>query len=124
MDPTDSSQFTTMAWHRLRLSIAPRFHLGSGAPALIVLNALVKSVKTGADPERPAIRRALRVPGEPAHALRRAPGEPLALEILFFGATDTEVEAWVQGFAAYLAENPKAHFDWAGPPTVHRHSGS
>lgn len=126
MDAQYLSNLETLAWHRLRLTIAPRFHLGRETPALIVLNALAKSVKTGddPDPEQPAIRRALRVPGVPVHRLRRRPGEPLDLEILFFGAEDAEVHAWVEAFSGYLAEHPKARFDLAGVPALCRHAGA
>lgn len=126
MDAKPLSELERLAWHRLRLKIAPRFHLGQKTPALIVLNALAKSVKTGADsdPERPAIRRALHVPGESAHRLRRKPGEPLDLELLFFGAADGDVRAWAEAFSRYLAEHPKARFDLADPPVVYRHTGA
>jgi CRISPR-associated protein Cas1 len=126
VDAQSISDLERLAWHRLRLAVAPRFHLGRKTPALIVLNALAKSVKTGRDPdpERPAIRRALRVPGEPAHRLRRRPGEALALEVLFFGAADAEVQAWADAFSRYLAEHPKAHFDLAAPPMTYRHTGA
>jgi CRISPR-associated protein Cas1 len=126
MDAQFLSDLERLAWHRLRLTVAPHFHLGQKTPALIVLNALAKSVKTGPDPnpERPAIRRALHVPGEPAHRLRRQPGEALTLDILFFGATDADVQAWADAFARYLAEYPKAHFDLAAPPASYRHTGA
>jgi CRISPR-associated endonuclease Cas1 len=120
------SDLERLAWHRLRLTVAPHFHLGQKTPALIVLNALAKSVKTGPDPnpERPAIRRALHVPREPIHRLRRRPGEALTLDVLFFGAADADVQTWADTFVHYLAEYPKAHFDLTAPPTLYRHTGA
>ena len=116
-----------LIWHTLRLELKPLRPLGSGAtPALIVLNALVKSVKTGPDPEpdRPAIKRALRVPGVVAHRFKRRPGEAFPLEILFFGGDEGDVERWLQAFARYLADNTKAHFELAGVPVIVRHAGT
>lgn len=106
----------------MKLCLVPRRTFGIGTPPLIVLNALLKSVKTGSDanPERPAIFRTFRVADKVAHRLRLPAGVPFSLEVLFVGASDHDIDRWLKAFAAHLSR-PAAGFDMVTPPeTVDR----
>jgi CRISPR-associated protein Cas1 len=112
-----------LAWHSLALPLSPRLPLGHSSPALIVLNALLKSIKP--PPENtPPYKIAFHLPGEAAHRFRRRPGQAFTLELRFFGADAGAVQSWLDCCAAYLSRAPKANFALAGVPQITAHSGA
>lgn len=116
-----------LSWHSIRLSLRSRRALGAGkTPALIVLNALIKSVKTDTDfavPSGPPIKKALHLPQTYAHRFHCRSGYTFPLEILVFGADDLTVLSWLDALMAYLATHEKAGFELAAPPTWSHHTG-
>jgi hypothetical protein len=114
-----------ISWHECQLRLAPARNIGRASHALVVLNALLKSVKVGVDdnPERPRVKRTFHVPNRPAHRLYLPAGEPFHLNVLFTGASDNDIEAWLNAFAAYLKDEGKAGFQMVSAPQWQRRHG-
>lgn len=114
-----------LQWHRCELQLAPQRHIGRASHALVVLNALLKSVKVGTDPQPdlPRVKRTFRVPHRSAHRLYLPAGKPFTLQVSFFGATDADIDRWLQDFGHHLQSQPQAGFSLLGPPQVTRCHG-
>lgn len=99
-------------WHICRLRLAPTRNLGQNSHALVVLNALLKSVKVGVDqnPERPRVKRAFRVLNRSMHRMALPAQRPFELEVLFFGGNDVDIATWLIDFSHYLQTNHRSGF--------------
>lgn len=138
-----------ISWFSVRLHLAPTFPLGQDEPALVVLNALIKSIQPKhlleerlnlrrKDPEAwsqvqeiqsrwindPPLKLAFHVPGKRAPGLRRKKGEPLDLEVCIFGATEAQAEDWLALCDYYLKHHPNARHQSFSEPEIIRHCGS
>lgn len=130
--PTDviTHELPVYRWHCLSLPLAPLRAIGNSTPALVVLNALLKSVKPVSQPIQP-VKLAFHVPDRPAHKLKLRKEAPFSLRIASFGADTQWIEAWLAALRQHLqsrsagfvlVEDPlwsERQWQW---PDVHEHS--
>jgi len=102
-----------LAWHRLTLPLQVTRAMGNGTPILVMLNALLKSIKPVVTEPR-KVKLAFHVPEVYAHRMRKRAGEPLTLQVEFFGADDSWLAAWQLALQSYLAQTTQAGFVLVG----------
>lgn len=104
---------TELRWHRLTLPLQATRAMGRGTPVLIMLNALLKSIKPIVE-ATPKVKLAFRVPEKYAHRLTFRAGEMVLLQVDFFGADNAWLHAWQTALQNYLAQTTQAGFVLAG----------
>jgi hypothetical protein len=119
------TNWDALSWRSVRFELSPRLPFGTHSSALVVLNALVKSVKPQMEPEsgRP-LKLAFHIPEVANHRFRRRPGEPFSLEVLFFGGGVDVVSQWLNALSAHLVSHSHANFDLASVPCTKSHRGT
>lgn len=108
-------------WQHLDIQLQPHRFIGDKTPTLVVLQALLKSVKAhpAPDPERPLVKRLYHVPQRMAHALRLKPDKPLDLRITLVGPDPQMAEREWNGLLTYTEqEKQKAGFSVVGDPQI------
>jgi CRISPR-associated protein Cas1 len=114
---SDTQNFEALHWHRATLQLVPARQIGNGTPALIILNAFLKSIKSKNEPNR-KIKLAFRVADVYAHRLKKRAGEAFTLEVDFFGADEEWMSYWLVALHHHLTLNAQAGFAIATAPTV------
>lgn len=107
-----------LSHHRVALSLISARHIGSGTPALVILNAFLKSIKLEPVAGVGKVCQAFRVPGHYAHRLKKKQGEIFTLEVDFFGASDGWINNWLDALQQHVMHNPQAGFAISAEPIV------
>lgn len=102
-------------WHVLTLPLAPLRTIGNDTPTLVVLNALLKSVKPACQPVQP-VRLAFHVPDQVAHRLKLKKETPFTLHVACFGADEYWIAAWLAALREHL-QIQSAGFILVGDPS-------
>jgi len=106
-----------LCWHRATLQLVPARPIGYKTPAIVILNAFLKSIKPGIETQT-KVKISFRVADFYAHRLKNSAGEVFTLEVDFFGADDAWINYWLAALERHVTHNPHAGFSISTPPLV------
>lgn len=121
--PLPASSFMhAYRWQVLQITLQTTRPMGLGTPVLVVLNALLKSVKADFTGK---VQRSFHVPQRVAHRLRFLGGKCFPLDIIFCGEDSEAAAKELLALDAYLAQGgARVGFRRVGEATITTHSGS